>query len=75
MLPRIVIGVPGSLLHRLVLHILLSFLARLRRIVIGGRLGQEIGRHQSSLAPQFTQIEAVVVHVTVHVDDVTRLKA
>ena len=38
-------------------------------------ISEEVARHKTSGAVNLSHVEAVVVHVSVHVDDLTRLEA
>lgn len=42
-------------------------------LVVG--VGEEVARDESSDAVDLRHVEAVVIHVSVHVDDLTRLEA
>ena len=72
-----VAGIPVSILHlaALVVHSArLAFVAWLGWVVIGRRFRQKVGRHKTALSAQFAQVEPVVVHVSVDVNDVARLE-
>ncbi len=46
----------------------------LLRLLFRLGVGQEVGGHESALSAQLRQVEAVVVHVSEHVDDVSCLE-
>lgn len=39
------------------------------------RIGEEVARNKTSDAINLSHVEAIVIHVSVHVDDLTRLEA
>lgn len=39
------------------------------------RISEEVARHKTSDAIDLSHVEAVIIHVSVHVDDLTRLEA
>ena len=76
-IPRIVAGVPRAVHGRTFVAVGGTgalVLPRLRWIVIRRRFRQEVGRHEAALTAQLAQVEAVVVHVAVNVNDVACLE-
>lgn len=51
----------------------LTTLSNGRVLIIGVR--EKVARHQSSDTIDLCHVEPIVIHVSVHVDDLTRLKA
>lgn len=43
--------------------------------VLVTRIGEEVARHKTSDAFNLRHVEAIVIHVSIHVDDLTRLEA
>ena len=73
----VVAGIPASILHLAALVFYsgrLVFMAWLGWVTIGWRFRQKVGRHKTALSAQFAQVEPVVVHVSVDVNDVARLE-
>lgn len=56
---------------RLLLLLLLTLQVARLSVLVVGHLGEEVGRDETALAVYLAQIEAVVVHLAVDVDDLT----